>query len=237
MNPSRKTLNIAAVAILLAALYFAIPRRGGDTAPTDKQTGGSAAQANIAAGDASPAKSSSTVPWTTAPAADPADVAAANDLLRKEGANTDATLSTFPSLAYRRPSQPAGPPAGAPPGEASIHVPGSGLRVSLQPNQIGEFPEVPARLSETIGVRLSLPDARPGTPVRVVIMDGGSFPSSEGAARVLEAAVWGGGAFEFTTSGNIGYHRVLVQAKGQPSRILNINAHDGETWPPAASAN
>jgi hypothetical protein len=60
----------------------------------------------------------------------------------------------------------------------------------------------------------------------VVILDGGSFPSAEGVAQMLVATDWHGVAFEFTTSANIGSHRVLVQAHGQPSRILDFNAID-----------
>jgi hypothetical protein len=214
MTPSRKPILFALAALLLIAAYFAFNRGpGGGSSPS---TAGSEAFSN-----SGPAPST---PWSTLPATSPAEVAAADEALRKEGARTDATLSTFPTRAYRRPPLPGDPPAGAPPGEASIHVPGSGLRVSLQPNQIGEFPEVPTRLSETIGVRIALPDVTPGTPVRVVLMDGGTFPSEEGVARVLEAANWGGVAFEITTSANFGNHRVLVQAPGQRSRILDFNA-------------
>lgn len=234
MKAPRQIIVVAFLVILGIIGYFAFSGGGGDKASPDQQATGSPASATAAPG-ASPEKSTPSVPWTTAPAADPAEVAAADAALRKEGARTDATLATFPARAYRRPSQPAGPAAGAPSGEAGIHVPGSGLRVTLQPNQIGEFPEVPAKLSETVGIRLSLPGTRPGTPVRVVILDGGSFPAGEGATRLIEAAAWGGVAFEFTTSRNIGYHRVLVQPQGQAARILNFNARDGESWPPPAN--
>jgi hypothetical protein len=221
MKPSRQPVLFALAAILLIAAYFAFNRGAGEG--SSPQASSPSASVPSSPSDAARPPSPSTL-WTTLPATNPAEVAAADEALRKEGARTDATLSTFPTRAYRRPPLPGDPPAGAPPGEASIHVPGSGLRVSLQPNQIGEFPEVPTRLSETIGVRLSLPDVAPGTPVRVVLMDGGTFPSEEGVARVLEAANWGGVAFEITTSANFGNHRVLVQAPGQRSRILDFNA-------------
>jgi hypothetical protein len=223
MKPSRKPVLFALAALLLIAAYLAFNRGpGGGSSPQASSPSSAGSEASSNSGPA-PAPSPSS-PWTTLPATSPAEVAAADESLRKEGARTDATLSTFPTRAYRRPPPASEPPAGAPPGEASIHVPGSGLRVSLQPNQIGEFPEVPTRLSETIGVRLSLPDVTPGTPVRVVLMDGGTFPSEEGVSRVLEAANWGGVAFEITTSANFGNHRVLVQAPGQRSRILDFNA-------------
>jgi hypothetical protein len=107
----------------------------------------------------------------------------------------------------------------------------------MEANQIGEFPTVETLLSDTVGVRLKLDSVKPGTPVRIVIMDGGSFPAVEGFTQLAEAAKWGGVAFEFTTSANIGYHRVLVQAQGQPSRILNFSAHDPETWPARSTAS
>ena len=222
MKPSRKSILLALAALILLAAYLAFKPGAGESGSSSSSPTSTGSEVTIGSG---PGRASSpATPWTTLPATSPAEVAAADEALRKEGARTDATLKTFPTRAYRRPPLAADPPAGAPPGEASIHVPGSGLRVSLQPNQIGEFPEVPASTSETIGVRLSLPDVTPGTPVRVVLMDGGTFPTEEGVARVLDAANWGGIAFEVTTSANIGNHRVLVQAPGQPSRILDFNA-------------
>jgi hypothetical protein len=107
----------------------------------------------------------------------------------------------------------------------------------MESNQIGEFPAIETKLNDTVGVRLSLDTVKPGTPVRIVIMDGGSFPAAEGVAQVLKAAKWGGVAFEFSTSANIGFHRVLVQAQGQPSRILNFSAHEGDTWPAPSTAS
>jgi hypothetical protein len=131
MKPSRKPILFALAAILLIAAYFAFNRGAGE---------GSSPQASSSASvPASPSDisrpPSPATPWSTLPPTNPAEVAAADKALRKEGARTDATLSTFPTQAYRRPPMPGDPPAGAPPGEASIHVPGSGLRVALQPNQ------------------------------------------------------------------------------------------------------
>ena len=148
----------------------------------------------------------------------------ADRLLAAEGATTDATLSTFPEKEYQHIRPPAGKAAGAPVGDAYIHVPSAGRRIAMEANQLGEFPTVETLLSDTVGVRLQLVDVKPGTPVRVVIMDGGSFPSAEGLSQVIEAADWRGVAFEYTTSANFGTHRVLVQAAGQPSRILDFNA-------------
>jgi hypothetical protein len=161
----------------------------------------------------------------------------ADRLIQAEGATTDVTLSTFPVREYRRSEPPAGKPAGAPAGLAYLHVPSSRTRVVLEPNQLGEFPPVEARPNETVGARILLPDASPGSPVRVAILDGGSFPSLTGPARLIEVADWRGIAFEFTTSGNMGSHRLLVQAAGHPARVLDIHVHDAtEGWPPSAAA-
>lgn len=161
----------------------------------------------------------------------------ADRLLAAEGAATDVSLSSFPAKAYQHLRPPAGKAAGAPVGDAYIHVPSAGRRVAMEANQIGEFPAVETKLNETVGVRLSLDSVKPGTPVRVVIMDGGSFPSGREVTQVIKAADWRGVAFEFTTSGNVGFHRVLVQAQGQPSRILNFSAHDAENWPAPSTAS
>lgn len=158
-------------------------------------------------------------------------------LIQAEGATTDITLSTFPVREYRRTEPPAGRPAGAPGGLAYIHVPSSHTRIALEPNQLGEFPPVEAQTHETVGARVLLPDASPGSPVRVAILDGGTFPSLTGPSRLLEVAEWRGIAFEFTTSGNAGSHRLLVQAAGHPARVLDIHVHDAsDGWPPAAAA-
>lgn len=148
----------------------------------------------------------------------------ADRLLKAEGAKTDVTLSNFPLKEYQHLPSPAGKAQGAPVGEAYIHVPSQSRRVAMEPNQLGEFPTVETNLKETVGVRLLLDAVRPGTPVRVVILDGGTFPTADGASQVIEATDWRGVAFEYTTSANIGTHRILVQAAGQPSRILDFNA-------------
>lgn len=96
----------------------------------------------------------------------------------------------------------------------------------MEANQLGEFAAIETELNDTVGVRVSLVGVKPGTPVRVVILDGGSFPTQEGANMLLKAEDWRGVAFDYTTSANIGTHRVLVQAIGQPSRIFDFNALD-----------
>jgi hypothetical protein len=148
----------------------------------------------------------------------------------EEKALTDMTVSVFPAREYTHQPQPAGKSAGAPAGQAYIHVPSIGRRVSMEPNQIGEFPTIETKLKDTVGVRLLLDDVKPGTPVRVAIMDGGTFPLKEGLAQIIRASDKRGISFEFTTSINIGHHRILVEAQGHPARLLNFSAHDA-TWP------
>jgi hypothetical protein len=148
----------------------------------------------------------------------------------EEKALTDMTVSVFPAREYAHQPQPAGKSAGAPAGQAYIHVPSIGRRVSMEPNQIGEFPTIETKLKDTVGVRLLLDDVKPGTPVRIAIMDGGTFPSKEGLAQIIRASDQRGISFEFTTSINIGYHRILVEAQGYPARLLNFSAHDA-SWP------
>ena len=148
----------------------------------------------------------------------------ADQLLTTENARTDVTVSRFPIKEYAYTPQPGGKAEGAPIGNAYIHVPSAGTRVALESNQLGEFPTVETNLKDTVGVRLALDAVKPGTPVRVVILDGGTFPAGEGVSQVLSSTDWGGVAFEYTTSSNIGTHRILVQAAGQKSRILDFNA-------------
>ena len=149
---------------------------------------------------------------------------------------TDVSATTFPISAYKPAPAPSDKPSTNVVGSAFIHVPSANQRLIYEPNQIGEYPTVETKLNDTVGVRLTLDDVKPGTPVRVAIMDGGTFPHKEGVSQVLRAAEWGGVAFEFITSGNIGYHRMIVQAQGQANRILNFSAHDPQTWPsPTAS--
>lgn len=160
------------------------------------------------------------------PAKLPRPSADADKELAAQRVPTDMSLDVFPRTSYTRRPSPAGPAAGAPTGGAFVHVPSDGKRLELAPNQLGEFPVVDTRLRDTVGVRVEVGAVKPGTPVRVVLLDGGTFPSAEGVSQVLKSTDWGGVSFEFLTSGNIGSHRVLVQAAGQPSRILDFNAVD-----------
>ena len=143
-----------------------------------------------------------------------------------EGAATDMSLAEFPRKAYQRKPSPAGKASGSPEGEVYIHVPSSGRRVAMDANQIGEYPAINTKTNDTVGVRLMLDEVKSGTPVRVVIMDGGTFPSEEGVSRLMKVADWRGVAFEYTTSSNVGTHRILVEASGHPKRIIDFNAFD-----------
>lgn len=215
----RPPLIIGLVAVLSITLFFVFQRTNRDaTAPATPQSKDptvTTSQQTPSASNLAPRKSNRE----------------ADRLLKTEGAQTDVTLSSFPQKEYQHLRSPGGKAEGAAVGEAYIHVPSAGRRIAMEPNQIGEFPAIETKLNDIVGVRLSLDAVKPGTPVRVVIMDGGNFPAAQGVAQVLKATKWGGVAFEFATSGNIGFHRVLVQAQGQPSRILNFSAHDGDTWP------
>ncbi len=219
-SSSRRTsLIVALVAILSITLVFVFRRGNRDvtspaTTPSKNSTATRTPQAPTSS-DESPRKSNRV----------------ADRLLAAEGAKTDVALSSFPSKEYQHLPSPNGKAQGAPVGEAYIHVPSAGRRIAMDANQIGEFPTIETKLNDIVGVRLSLDAVKSDTPIRVVIMDGGSFPAAQGATQVLKATKWGGVAFEFATSGNIGFHRVLVQAQGHPSRILNFSAHDGDTWP------
>jgi hypothetical protein len=209
MNSSRNRLWLIAVALLLTAVVVLI-QQNGKVAPTDASTA-------IASPPAS--SSSSRNDRTSRPVITDAD-----RLLQAEGALTDIGLSSFPIKEYKHVTPPAGKAYGAPSGEAFIHIPSAGRRVAMESNQLGEYPSVETLTKETVGVRLELAAVKPGTPVRIVIMDGGTFPKAEGSAQVVKATEWGGVAFEYTVSPNIGTHRILVQAVGQPSRILDFTA-------------
>jgi len=148
----------------------------------------------------------------------------ADRLLKAEGGQTDVSLPDFPLREYQHLKSPSGLAAAAPLGAAYIHVPSEKRRVAYEANQLGEYPTVETGLNDTVGVRLDLGEATPGTDVRVVILDGGTFPSSSEGTLLLPVQPWRGIAFEFATSGNIGTHRVLVQALGQAPRVLDFDA-------------
>lgn len=218
----RTLIALGIVALLLIPLIWQQNKKGDNPAPTTS----SHPQSTTASENRR--RSSSQRASTTA----------ADNLLRAEGASTDVTVSTFPAQEYQRLPSPNGKARGSATGEAYIHVPSASRRVAMEPNPLGEFPAIETKLNDTVGVRLTLDEVKPGTPVRIVILDGGTFPTTQGAvAQVLQSTTWGGTAFEFTTSGNGGTHRILVQAQGHPARILNFNAYDAATSPAPSTAS
>ncbi len=212
MKISRNPYLVLLALLLLVTALVLLVRQNKDDAKSSRD---SAASGQSPAADQLPAPSE--LPSRSVPRE-------ADRLLKTEGAKTDVSLSNFPLKEYQHLPSPAGKAQGAPVGEAFIHVPSQSRRIAMEPNQLGEFPTVETNLKETVGVRLSLDAVKPGTPVRVVILDGGTFPTAEGVSQVIKATEWRGVAFEYTTSANIGTHRILVQAVGQPSRILDFNA-------------
>ena len=109
---------------------------------------------------------------------------------------------------------------------AYVRVPSTNSRLRLTPNQLGEFPVQPAGLQETVVVRVDLPDANPGDPVAVTILDGGTFPgeAENDASRLIKVEKWGGVSFQFTTSQNDGHHRLRVQPSGGRLKIVDFYA-------------
>lgn len=218
----RALIALGFVALLLIALIWQQNKKGDNPTPTAS----SPTQSTTASENRRPTSSQR------------ASTAAADNLLRAEGARTDVTVSTFPAQEYHHLPQPGGKAAGASAAQAYIHIPSASRRIAMEPNPLGEFPAIETKLNDTVGVRLSLDEVKPGTPVRIVILDGGTFPTTQGAvAQVLQSTTWGGTAFEFTTSGNGGAHRILVQPQGHPARILNFNAYDAATSPAPSTAS
>jgi hypothetical protein len=117
-------------------------------------------------------------------------------------------------------------PSGDDGSRAYVRVPSTNSRLRLAPNQLGEFPVQPAGLQETVAVRVDLPDANPGDPVAVTILDGGTFPSETEtqASRLIKVEKWGGVSFQFTTSPNDGHHRLRVQPSGGRLKIVDFYA-------------
>lgn len=117
-------------------------------------------------------------------------------------------------------------PSGDDGSRAYVRIPSTNSRTRLTPNQLGEFPVQPAGLLETVAVRVDLPDSKPGTPVAVTVMDGGTFPGEgeNDASRLIKVEDWGGVSFEFTTSQNDGHHRLRVQPSGGRLKIVDFYA-------------
>lgn len=109
-------------------------------------------------------------------------------------------------------------------GIAYVQIPSTNRRVALQPNSLGEYEAQPTLTEETVGVRLRIEDVLPGTPVAVVILDGGSFPDGSGPSKIIKVGSDSQIAFRFTTSANIGYHRLRILPSGGTARMLDFTA-------------
>ncbi|MGL4400955.1 MAG: hypothetical protein ACRCXD_13880 [Luteolibacter sp.] len=107
---------------------------------------------------------------------------------------------------------------------AYVQIPSSNRRTALLPNVLGEYEAQPTLTGETVGVRLRIEDVAPGTPVAVVILDGGSFPGSSGPSQVIKLGRDSQISFRFTTSENIGYHRIRVLPSGGTARVFDFTA-------------
>jgi len=115
-----------------------------------------------------------------------------------------------------------GPPSS--PDRLFVRVPSTSSRLKLLSNSQNEFPVQPAGLEETVALRITLPDVKSGTPVAVVILDGGTFPSEKPPSKAVDVQKWGGIEFNFTTSANLGHHRIQVTPRGHSSKLLDIYA-------------
>lgn len=109
---------------------------------------------------------------------------------------------------------------------AYVQVPSTNRRTALLPNNLGEYEAQPTLTGETVGVRLRFDDVAPGTPVAVVILDGGSFPDGSGPSQVIKLGRDSLISFRFTTSANNGYHRIRVLPSGGTARLLDFTASD-----------
>ncbi len=109
---------------------------------------------------------------------------------------------------------------------AYVQIPSSNRRTALIPNSVGEYEAQPTLTEETVGVRLRIEDVAPGTPVSVVILDGGSFPDGSGPSKIIKLSSDSLISFRFTTSANSGYHRVRVLPSGGTARLLDFTASE-----------
>lgn len=132
----------------------------------------------------------------------------------------------FDSANYQR--RPMGDGTSSPTGAALayVQIPSSNRRAALPPNSIGEYEAQPTLTGETIGVRLRIEDVSPGTPVSIVILDGGVFPDGSGPSKVIKLGHESEISFRFTTSANIGHHRIRVLPSGGTARLLDFVASE-----------
>jgi hypothetical protein len=107
---------------------------------------------------------------------------------------------------------------------AYVQIPSTNRRTALIPNSLGEYEAQPTLTGETVGVRLRIEEVAPGTPVAVVILDGGSFPDGSGPSKVVKLGRDSLISFRYTTSENIGYHRIRVLPSGGTARVFDFTA-------------
>lgn len=143
----------------------------------------------------------------------------------RSSSRTPVTLDEeFDRSLYQAVNYTEGKAAGDDGTRVYVRVPSTFSRVALTPNSFGEYPVQPAGLEESVALRLSFPGVKPGTPVSVAILDGGSFPVEKGMSRILNVEKWGGIAFHFTTSENYGHHRLRIQPRGKAIKLVDIYA-------------
>lgn len=130
----------------------------------------------------------------------------------------------FNPAAYQRRSMGDGTSAVTGAASAYVQIPSTNRRAALLPNSLGEYEPQPTLTEETVGVRLRIEDVAPGTPVSIVILDGGSFPDGSGFSKVIKLGSDSQISFRFTTSSNIGFHRVRVLPSGGTARLLDFTA-------------
>lgn len=109
---------------------------------------------------------------------------------------------------------------------AYVQIPSTNRRAAILPNPYGEYEAQPTLTGETVGVRLRIEDVPPGTPVSVVILDGGSFPDGSGPAKIIKLGRDALLSFRFITSENIGHHRIRVLPSGGTARVFEFTASD-----------
>ncbi len=130
----------------------------------------------------------------------------------------------FNPASYQRRTMGDGTSAAAGAAIAYVQIPSTNRRAALPPNSHGEYETQPTLTEETVGVRLRIEDVSPGTPVSVVILDGGSFPDGTGPSKIIKLGSDSEVSFRFTTSANIGRHRIRVLPSGGTARLLDFTA-------------
>jgi len=119
-------------------------------------------------------------------------------------------------------------PAGAA-GQSAVATVSVGDRAEeLIANEVGDFPRVNVAPRQTVPVRLVYPQAEPGAPIVVQVMDGGAMASPERPAginhdlvRLLRLDQARSAEMSFTVSEHGGMHR-LVLTQGADKKVLDF---------------